>query len=43
MKNGFFLTQNNLGTSHPFRLKSGQNAVINYTNHILPRRFKGAF
>ena len=29
MKRGF-LTQNNLGTHHPFALKSGQNAEICY-------------
>ena len=29
-----FLSQNNLGTPNPFRLKSGQNAEISHTNHI---------
>ena len=40
---GIFLTQNHLGTPHPFRLKIGQNAEITHTNHILTRRFRGAF
>ena len=33
----------NLGTFYPFRLKNGQNAEIGHANHILPRRFQGAF
>ena len=40
---GDFLTQNNLRTPHPFRLKNGLNANMSHTNHILPRRFQGAF
>ena len=28
---------------HPFRLESGHNAEIGHTNHILPKRFQGAF
>ena len=32
VKRGFFLTQNNLGTPNPFRLKSGQNAEISHAN-----------
>ena len=43
MKRGFSLTQNNLGTPHPFRMESDENADISHTNHILPRRFQGAF
>ena len=27
----------------PFRLESGHNAEIGHTNHILPKRFQGAF
>ena len=42
MKRGI-LTKNNLGVPHHFRLKNGQNAEISHTNHILPRRFQGAF
>ena len=32
VKKGFF--NQNLGTLQTFRLKSGQNAEINHTNHI---------
>ena len=42
-KKRIFLTQNDLGTPHRFRLQSGQNAEISHKNHILPRRFQGAF
>ena len=42
-KKGIFLTQNNLRTPHTFRMKSGQNAEISHTNHILPKRFQGLF
>ena len=28
---------------HLFKLKSGRNAEISHTNHILPRRFQGEF
>ena len=42
-KKGIFLTQNNLRTLHPFRMKSGQNSEISHTNHILPRRFQDPF
>ena len=38
-----FLTRNYLGTPHPFRLKSDQNAKISHTYHILPRRLQGVF
>ena len=38
-----FSNSNNLGTHHPFRLKSGQNAEINHTNYILLKRFQGLF
>ena len=38
-----FLTQNNLGTPQPMRMKSSQNAKISHTNHILPRQFQGTF
>ena len=38
-----FLTQNNLGMPHSFRLKNGQNAETSHTHHILPRRFQGTF
>ena len=41
-----FLSQNNIGTPgtpHSFQLKSGQNAEISHTNHILSRHFQGAF
>ena len=37
------LTQNDLGTPHPFILKSSQDAQISHTNHILPRHFQDAF
>ena len=43
LEKGIFLTQHNLGTPHPFRMKSGQNAAIGHTNDILPRYFQGAF
>ena len=41
MLKGDFLTQNNLGKPRPFRLKSGQNAEISHTGHILLRPFQG--
>ena len=40
---GDFLTQDNLGKPHPFRMKSGQNADISRANLIPPMRFQGAF
>ena len=40
---GDFLTENNLRMSQPLRLKSDQIAEISHTNHILLRRFQGAF
>ena len=38
-----FLTQNKLGTPHPFRVKSDQNAETIHKNYLLSRRFQGAF
>ena len=38
-----FLTQSNLGTPRSFRPKIRLIAEISHTNHILQRRFYGAF
>ena len=42
-RKGIFLTKNNLGTPHPFRLKSGHNPEISHANQVLSSSFQSAF